>query len=313
MLTFNKKAALLIAFDIGYNYIEALLAYIDGTVIKSISKRDLNVSKTNVISQIEKIVLELQSGCPASPHGIVGMTLAIHGQVDDGKAIFTPYYDLDQIDLLDELDARYEFPVYMENEANLSALGEYTFSSEYQKLISISMHSGIGAGIVEYGKLQSGNNGKAGEIGHMIFQPHGRTCPCGNKGCLEQYGSNKVIYDEFATMKGLTKVDSDVLRSYYRENDPDAAILIQKYADILSTGINNIIMMYAPEIVVINSSVARKIPQTIELISARLTSRFTAGVSIRNTYLEENSTLYGALALSAQKYLNIEELKLQAK
>ncbi|WP_167628471.1 ROK family protein [Listeria valentina] len=310
MLSFNKKSSLLLALDIGYNYIEAALAYIDGTIVKSLSQKDKLITSENAISVIEETVRNLTADLPETPHGIVGMTLAIHGQVSNEEIIFTPYYDLDQLDLFTELGARYAFPIYLENEANLSALGEYTFSSEYEKLIAISMHSGIGAGIVESGKLHLGKDGKAGEIGHTIFQPHGKACPCGNNGCLERYGANEVIYDELRELKGLEKVNSNVLVRYYEENDPETFTLLRKYSDILSVGINNIIMMYAPEIVVINSSITRKIPITIDFIKDRVKNRLATDVIIKNTSLGENSTLYGALAFTAQKYLNIERLKL---
>ncbi len=74
-------------------------------------------------------------------------------------------------------------------------------SSPLQNLISISSHSGIGCGIVEDGILKIGKHGKSGEIGHTILYPNGIPCPCGNHGCLEQYASNKAIYEEFAHKK----------------------------------------------------------------------------------------------------------------
>jgi hypothetical protein len=51
--------------------------------------------------------------------------------------------------------------------------------------------------------VEIGKHGQAGEIGHTILFPQGKLCPCGNRGCLEQYTSNKVIYNEFAALKKL--------------------------------------------------------------------------------------------------------------
>ncbi|KAF1303949.1 ROK family transcriptional regulator [Enterococcus sp. JM9B] len=310
MLTFNRKSSLVIAFDLGYNYIEGMLAFIDGTVVDTISKRRITVTAATIFNEMKQIIdhfIEIQ---PPTPHGIVGLTAAIHGLVKQEKIIFTPYYDLDQSTFIEELQKNYDFPIFIQNEANLAALGEYTFTSQYQNLVSISVHSGIGAGIVTSGKLQQGKHGQAGEIGHSILYPNGRECPCGNHGCLEQYASNKVTYDQFGKLKNLDYVNSEILLRYVEKQDTEALAAIQQNAALLSVGINNIIMMYDPEIVVINSSLYRRIPQMVNLVTEELKSRFSESVIIRNTLLEDKATLYGAFAVSAQNFLNIQKLKL---
>lgn len=310
LLTFNRKSSLVIAFDLGYNYIEALLAFIDGTVVETVSKRRIQVQASTILSEMEQIIDRFMEVQPVTPHGIVGLTAGIHGIVDHESILFTPYYDLDKSDFLEGLQQKYDFPVFIHNEANLAALGEYTFSSRYQSLVSVSIHSGIGAGIVESGRLQIGKHGRAGEIGHSILYPYGRSCPCGNHGCLEQYASNRVTYEEFRALKGLDYVNSEILLQYVEKNDKDALAAIKKNAELLSIGINNIIMMYDPDVVVINSSLYRRIPQMVDLVNEQLKSRFSKQVVIRNTFLEDKATLYGAFAVSAQNFLNIQKLKL---
>lgn len=310
LLTFNRQSSLVIAFDLGYNYIEALLAFIDGTVVETVSKRRIQVQASTILSEMEQIIDRFMEVQPVTPHGIVGLTAGIHGIVDHESILFTPYYDLDKSDFLEGLQQKYDFPVFIHNEANLAALGEYTFSSRYQSLVSVSIHSGIGAGIVESGRLQIGKHGRAGEIGHSILYPYGRSCPCGNHGCLEQYASNRVTYEEFGALKGLDYVNSEILLQYVEKNDKDALAAIQKNAELLSIGINNIIMMYDPDVVVINSSLYRRIPQMVDLVNDQLKSRFSKQVVIRNTFLEDKATLYGAFAVSAQNFLNIQKLKL---
>ncbi|MDP8590714.1 ROK family transcriptional regulator [Enterococcus lactis] len=310
MLTFNPQSATALSFDIGYNYLEGMLSYIDGTVLSSISKRRISIDATNVFDHIQESIHQLIRDLPETPHGIVGMTIGIHGVVFEDHPIFTPYYDLHKIDLQKELADHYDFPIYLHNEANLAALGEYTFSSHYQNLVSISIHSGIGCGIVASGKLQVGKHGKAGELGHSILYPDGRPCPCGNSGCLEQYASNKAVYEEFARLKGLDYVNSDILTDYVKKGDTDATALLKKNAALLSIGINNIIMMYDPDVIVINSKLYEKNPQMIEQIHANLTSQFTKDILVRNTRLKGNAILYGALAVTAQHFLNIRKLKL---
>lgn len=119
------------------------------------------------------------------------MTIALQGQVLNNKIISTSYNDLAEINLVEMLNQEYNFPVFLQNEANLSALGEYTFSSDIENLASISLHSGIGVGLVKNGKLDVGNKGYAGQLGHTILFPNGRKCTCGNHGCLENIALHK--------------------------------------------------------------------------------------------------------------------------
>ena len=71
-----------------------------------------------------------------TPHGLVGISLAIHGIVNDNRITFTPYYDLSGLDIKEPLEQLFSVPVFVENEANLNAVGEYCFmtTGDYQKL-----------------------------------------------------------------------------------------------------------------------------------------------------------------------------------
>lgn len=309
MLSFNTKSATALSFDLGYDYIEAMISYIDGTIIETYRKKDFRVTAANVVSCIKEITKELVKKSPTTPHGTIGMCLAIHGLVYQNDISFTPYYDLESIDFLSELETFFDFPIYLVNEANLAALGEYTFSSKYEQLVSISIHSGVGAGIVEEGNLHTGRKGKAGEIGHSVLFPDGKKCPCGNSGCIEQYASNKAMYEDFVELKELDFANSDTLTEYYQANDSETVAFLEKRAKYLSIGINNVVMLYDPEVVVINSSIFRKNPELISIVSDQLTSLFTKDIVIRNTSLGEYATLLGGISTCIQQFLNIQKLK----
>lgn len=205
-LQFNHQSSLAITFDIGYNYVNSMLSYINGQRIAILEKQDILITKDNVFTTIDSIMAEFTPKMPPTTHGLVGICLAIHGIVNQENITFTPYYDLEHIDLVSPLSQKYHTAVYIENEANLTALGEYCFSSDSTNLLSVSIHSGIGVGIIVNGRLQTGTHGTAGEVGHSTLFPHGNLCPCGNRGCLEQYASNKVLFDTYShyTKKSLS-------------------------------------------------------------------------------------------------------------
>ena len=83
-----------------------------------------------------------------------------------------------------------DLPVTIENDANAAAYGEYCMADKPEgSLIYVGLGTGVGGGLIVNGKLYAGQHGVAMEIGHIIIEPNGRQCGCGNKGCMEQYAS----------------------------------------------------------------------------------------------------------------------------
>lgn len=309
-LELNAQAGICLAIDISYNHVSGLASYLNGQKLDFITLEDISVNQTNAVDFIKQIVADLEKNVPSTPHGIVGLTIGIHGIVKHGQIIFTPYYDIDTIDFQKELAQLYTYPIYLENEANLSAMAEYTFSSKNNNIISMSIHSGIGAGIISHGHLQKGSNGRLGEIGHAILIPEGRPCPCGNKGCTEQYLSNKVLYKEIAELKHLDKVNSDTIVELLQDKDSEVTDKITGYAKMLSVPINNLITHFDPEAVILNSAVIQKIPDLLEIIQEHLSSRFTNRVSIEVSQLGNKAILLGGIVKCGQEFLGIETFKM---
>ncbi len=86
---------------------------------------------------------------------------------------------------------RFSVPAVLTNDANAAAIGEMIFggAKTMKNFIEITLGTGVGSGIVVNGEVLYGHDGFAGEIGHTIFDPNGRDCGCGRKGCLETYAS----------------------------------------------------------------------------------------------------------------------------
>ncbi|AYW46528.1 ROK family protein [Tetragenococcus koreensis] len=307
-LKFNGSSALAIGIEIGRNYIKSGLSYINGKLIKEKNYVHITINQHNIIDILSQIIQQLCKNSPRTSYGIIGVGVAIHGSVYKNRITFVPYSDIDEIELQEKLSSNINLPVFLINEANASALGEYTFTSNSENLISISIQDGIGAGIVEKGTLYNGKNGNAGEIGHTTLYPDGRLCPCGNHGCLEQYASTSVLYREISQLKKIEICNLHNI-AYYWYNDEEIVQLLKNNAKLLSIGINNIVSMYDPEIVVINNELYRKIPDLINIIEKHLTSRNSSNVHIQNTSLEGKTTLFGCISLVIRQFLKLNRIK----
>jgi len=153
---------------------------------------------------------------------------------------------LHDVDIAWPLAQRLGLPVRIENDALAAAYGEYLLAEPQPKsLIYLGLGTGVGGGMIVDGKPYPGQHGVAMEVGHLIVQPGGRPCGCGNHGCLEQYASASgvaISYREFtnaALNAGQIAVlaeqgNSDALEAFRIASEMLAAALahILKVADI---------------------------------------------------------------------------------
>ena len=124
---------------------------------------------------------------------VVGVGLGVPGPVDDAgmvyKAVNLGWGEFNVVKTLSNLLG---LPVRAGNDANVAALGEMWKGGGqgYKNLVAVTLGTGVGGGVIVDGKVVAGNNGAAGEIGHITVNPGEKeSCSCGRRGCLEQYAS----------------------------------------------------------------------------------------------------------------------------
>lgn len=307
-LTVNKKAGVSISFEVRYDRISYLITYLDGEKIEyTIEEKEMN--KDNIVDFITDVVDEVNDSIGDIPFGIIGVTISVHGIIHDNIIEFTPYFDLDQIDLVSLLNERLDTPIHIENEANLSALAEAAFDNEHKSLVSFSAHTGIGAGIILDGKLHRGNKGRSGEVGHTVLYPNGTSCPCGNQGCLEQYCSTKAIVRKFRILKGDPSLSFDDLIDSYHQKDSSTLNMILQFAKDFGIGLMNVIGNYDPEIVYINSELLEEIPELISLLQHYLSMTIYKNVPLKQSILGKKASLYGATVMNLQEFLHVDNVE----
>ena len=175
--------------------------------------------------------------------------------------------------LRDFVESRTGYKVYINNDANVAALGEAVFGSgkEYTNAIMLTLGTGVGSGIIMNKKIYDGNLHQGAEIGHMVIRVGGRPCGCGRRGCLETYASatalindtkkallrdpNSLMTDE---IKLLGKLDARVPFNAMRKGDKTAARVVKGYIRSLSEGILNICNIFRPEVVILSGGVANE-------------------------------------------------------
>ncbi|HWT74167.1 MAG TPA: ROK family transcriptional regulator [Mobilitalea sp.] len=309
LLSLNKKAGYVICIDIGVDTISSLVSDLIG---EDCSLKQIKTPKntSNMVNVLIDLIESMKLPKDA-PYGLVGITLGIHGVTSNNQVSFAPYYNLTGINLAEGLEQHFYAPVYLENEANLSVIGEKTFQYDYSNIANISVHSGIGLGIIINHQLYTGYNGRAGEFGHTIIEIDGRQCPCGNKGCLEQYVSERTLLREFAKTKNQEEATFEQFSEAYQANDPDAVKIMDDFVKYMSVGVNNILNAYNPDIVIINSSFTIYFPAITERIEKALSSKMNSFIRIVPSVLQDTSILLGGLCVAIKGFLGVDLLKLK--
>lgn len=309
LLSFNKKAGYAISIDLGDTIISAALTDLKGEAAQY-KRIQTPKEPLKIVDALIELIQSMQQMTTASIYGIVGITIGIHGIVHNKQITYMSGFalqtDFSKIDLINELEQLFHIPVYLENEANLSAIGEYTFKSTYDNIANLNIHNTISLGMVLNHKLYTGNNGYAGSVGHTIVVPDGKPCSCGNHGCLEQYLSIPSLLHEFGEKMHIPDVQLDDLFQAYSDKNPAAVEVMNQFVKYAAIGINNILNIYNPDYFVINCAITKRFPSLAIHIQNQLTCDISSGKQIATSQLE-NSVLQGGICLSVREFLHIND------
>lgn len=310
LLDLNQSGGYVISLDVSVDYITVLTSDLKGTHCFVKQYKNTGCSQ-EILPVLIPIIEKTIEGLAPAVHGVIGISIGIHGVVHHNHVMFTPYYSIKEDNLSDALSEHFHVPVFMDNEANLSVLGERTFYFDYPNIINLSVHSGIGMGILIDDQLYTGYNGYAGEFGHTIIVPDGRPCPCGNHGCFEQYASERAILMDYAKRKGMEEVSIDTLIRAYQAQDSDAREVILQFVKYMAIGINNILNTFNPNLIIINSSFTMYIPDITTQIQDSLCNRMDKYCTILPSGLQDTAILLGGACVVIKNFLGIDKLVLK--
>jgi len=182
-----------IGIDLGATKIASVLLSNSGEVLKSsqVSTRP-EEGPLAVLDRVAEQILDLRR---QSPGAIAGVGIGSPGKVDSTRGVVYNAVNLrwTEVDLTGEIASRIHqsLPVWIQKDANLSALGEYYFGAcqGLQDFVYLGIGSGLGAGIISSGRLITGSDWYAADVGHLSIDPEGPRCVCGGRGCAETVAS----------------------------------------------------------------------------------------------------------------------------
>ena len=262
---------LTVGIDIGGTKIAAGVVDDHGRILARKRVATARRDAETVEHTVSDLVRQLQAH-----HEIEAVGIGAAGFVDEkrSRVNFAPNLGWRDEPLRLAVESEINLPVVVENDANAAAWGEYRFGAgrgtEY--LVTITVGTGIGAGIIIDGNLYRGRWGAAAEFGHLCVEPGGRPCGCGNRGCWEQYASGNALVREARYLASERRTEAETLldlgdgtpegvqgvhiTNAAREGDPVALAAFDFVSRWLGQGVADIAAILDPECFVIGGGVS---------------------------------------------------------
>ena len=221
--------------------------------------------------------------------------------------------------LADRLQERFGVPVFLENDVNAMAYGEWRCGAGRgtRNMLALTLGTGVGGGLILDGRLYRGAHGAAGELGHMSLDIHGQHCNCPNIGCLERH-----IGASWITERANHKIGSDARPSVMRglpaeeltphrlsiaseAGDGIAADILQETGELLGYGLVSLVNIFDPERVVIGGGVAlaghRLFDPALRIVQAHAMKIPAQKVQLVAAQLGNDAAIVGAALLAVER------------
>ena len=277
-----------------------------------------NTSPEETIDLILKTIVGLIKNHCIKPASILGVGVTVPGPVDEISGVIHSFPNLKgwaNIPLKDVLKEKLDIPVFVEKDNYASVLYlKRNLDNTYKNVVSLTIKGGIGTGILLGGRLFRGENGIAGEIGHVSVDMDGPRCNCGNFGCLEIYASDYAIIKnvknsiEKGVKSGILCVNDDEIDHLDIDKIIEAALngdelcrdTILKAAEYVGLAVSNAIKFYDPGYFIINSRWIKEIKEAHSIITDITKERCTLVQNDKINlafFYEKDVYLMGALKL----------------
>jgi glucokinase len=310
----------IVGLEIGGTKTAAALADPSSKVLELRKRATPLFSSRAIVSAAEELIDELLDRNGVESEELMGIGLGVAGMIDfkEGLVVFSPNLPLRNVPFRDLISDYYRCPAFLDNDANVAALGEkyYGHGRGVSNFITVTLGTGIGAGIIIGGNIYRGATGSAGEVGHTIIALDGPPCTCGSNGCFEALASGQAI-----TRRGKEEsrrklggkllelaegkeenITGELVSRAAREGDETCQDILSEIGRLVGIGLTNIVNVFNPELIVISGGMseagelllepARKVVKEQALIPN------SQAVRIVTTALGDRVGVMGAAALA---------------
>lgn len=324
-LYYNEKAAYIIGTDIGGTKVKTVICDLQGKIISSSSFQTNHYLHSGLLKQIAKEIDSMVKKFQIDSQRILGMGAGVPGITDrlGGVILEAPSLNWVRYPFIAEANRYFSFPVYVDNDVNVAALGEQWLGNAKNKenVLYIAVGTGIGSGIIIHNQLYRGFSGAAGEIGYMVTNKNdmkNEFKPIFNRyGYLESVAGGKSIGEKFTQLvrevpnhplydqANASELTGEMAFHYMKKGDKLAQDVIDEAIEHIAYGIINSASLINPEVIILGGGVLKSseyiLPKLREIVNQYLPS----SVELKTSQLGDNAGVLGAVSLFLREHKTI--------
>jgi glucokinase-like ROK family protein len=320
-LTFRGDAGHVLVADLGATSIDVAMTTLDGRILAHLDEpADIAAGPEAVLAQVDELFDELRTGRRRPSGALWGVGIGVPGPVEfsTGRPISPPIMPgWDGYPVRDRLAARYGAPVWVDNDVNVLALGEWRsgVAAGHDNVVVVKIGTGIGAGIISDGRIHRGAQGSAGDVGHIqVSDDRAVVCRCGKTGCLEALAGGEAIardgtraaldgesarLREALDRRGAVTAE-DVTRAASL-GDPACVELLQAAGRRVGIMLASVVNFFNPSLIVVGGGVAQSgdvlVDSLAEVVYGRSLPLATHDLQIRRSSLGSLAGVIGGSAM----------------
>ena len=254
-----------LGIDLGGTNVAAAVVDGEGTILGKVSLPTPRTGAEDVADQMAAAARAAAEQAGITLEQVESVGIGSPGTIEPAEGLikFWSNLDFENVPLTALMAERLNKPIYLENDANAAALGEYAAGAGKgsQSMVAITLGTGVGGGAVLGGKLYTGFNYAGMEVGHFVIEHDGRPCTCGRKGCFEAYCSATALIKRTREVMeknpdsllwqlagSLDKVNGRTPFDAAAQGDAAAGKVIDEYVDYLGCGVASLVNIFQPEV-----------------------------------------------------------------
>ena len=298
----------------------------EGIITRVKKPTDPAASRRKYVHQLAEVVNELIEEAHINKKKIKAVCLGVPGTVNPitGVIGIAPNLGLKNFNIKKMLEAEIPFPVLIENDVNLGALGIKNFGvgKKAKNMLAVFVGTGIGGGLIIDGKLYRGSSFGAGEIGHMLVEKSGPKCGCGNKGCFEAVASRTAIVNKISMdiesgkesklsklVKSGERIKSKSLASAVKSGDKVVRRRIKEGCEVIGGVLASVSNLLNLDMIVLGGGMIEALdfymlPLIKKSFSEHVMNDSAKGLKIVASKLGDDAAIFGGIAL-AEEFLGV--------
>ena len=262
ILQFNSRAGCVLAVDLGVTSVDVAVTDLSAQVLATVGHPiDIADGPGPVLAEVDRLAQKVLADAGLAPADVRAVGVGVPGPVEfsTGRPFHPPIMPGWHDYPIPGAFARYECPVYVDNDVNVMALGELGVADSADDVLVVKVGTGIGCGVIVEGRVYRGAQGSAGDIGHIyVARPDGRTvlCRCGNENCLEAIaGGGALLRDALAA--GLPVTSTRQVIELADHGDGAAVELVRNSGRTIGTVLAALVNFFNPHRIVMTGGVAQ--------------------------------------------------------